>query len=83
MMDFSDGVARDLLDAAPDPSIVIDADGRIRYANERVRNVLGYEPVELIGQYVEILLPTRFLDIHPQHRIGYFNKPAHALWDQA
>lgn len=75
-MDFSDGVAKHLLDAAPDPSIVIDADGLIQYANERVRDVLGYEPAELIGESVEILLPERFQKLHPDHRLGYFNNPS-------
>jgi len=48
----------------PDPSVVIDADGRILYANGRVKDVLGYEPVELIDQHMEVLLPERFRTVH-------------------
>jgi len=74
-MDISDGLARQLLDAVPDPSIVIDANGCIVYVNGRVKDVFGYEPAELIGQHMEVLLPERFRAAHPSHRIGYFNHP--------
>jgi len=75
-MDISDGLARLLLDAAPDPSIVVDVDGCIQYANGRVSDVLGYEPSELIGEHIEVLLPERFHAIHPSHRTRYFNNPS-------
>jgi len=75
-MDISDGLARQILDAAPDPSIVINTDGCIVYVNGRVRDVLGYDPAELINQHVEVLLPERFRAVHPSLRIGYFNNPA-------
>lgn len=75
-MDISDGLANHLLDAAPDPSIVIDVDGCIQYANGRVSDVLGYEHSELIGQHIEVLLPERFHAIHPGHRTRYFNNPS-------
>jgi PAS domain S-box-containing protein len=75
-MDISDALARQLLDAAPDPSIVIDADGCILHANARVKDVLGYEPVELTGRHMEVLLPDRFRANHPDLRTGYFNSPS-------
>lgn len=75
-MDVTDSLARQLLDAAPDPSVVIDADGRILYANGRVKDVLGYEPVELIDQHMEVLLPERFRTAHRGHRARYFNSPS-------
>ena len=73
-MDISDGLARHLLDAAPDPSIVVDVDGCIQYANGRVSDVLGYEPSELIGQHIEVLLPERFHATHPSHRTKIFQQ---------
>jgi len=75
-MNVSDGLAKHLLDAAPDPNVVIDKDGRILYVNGRVKDVFGYEPAELIGQSMEVLLPARFRKIHPNYRVGYFNNPA-------
>lgn len=75
-MDISDGLAKHLLDSAPDPSVVIDSDGYILYANGRVNDVFGFEPDSLIGQPMEVLLPERFRAMHPDHRKGYFAIPA-------
>ena len=75
-MDISDTLAKHLLDAAPDPYVVVDADGCIRYVSGRVKDVLGYDPTELIGQRMDFLLPERFRDIHPDHRNAYFNNPS-------
>ena len=75
-MDVSQTLAKHLLDAAPDPHVVIDAEGCIQYVNGRVKDVFGYEPDELIGQQVELLLPERFRNAHPHHRNGYFNNPS-------
>jgi PAS domain S-box-containing protein len=75
-MDVSDGLARQLLNAAPDPSIVIDVDGIILYVNGRVKEVFGYEPEELINQHMELLLPERFRALHPAHRMAFFKSPS-------
>ena len=75
-MDVSDTLAKHLLDAVPDPNVVIDADGRIQYVNGRVKDVFGYAPAELIGQPMEVLLPERFRDVHPNYRNAYFNNPS-------
>jgi len=75
-MDISDTLAKHLLDAAPDPNVVVDADGYIQYVNGRVKDVFGYEPAELIGQHMELLLPERFRDAHPIHRNEYFSNPS-------
>jgi PAS domain S-box-containing protein len=75
-MDVSEGLANQLLDAAPDPSIVIDRDGRILYANARVEDVFGHKPDELTGQHMEVLLPERFRSLHPQHRSRFFDNPS-------
>ena len=74
-MDVSGELATQLLDAVSDPSIVIDPDGIVIYANARVREVLGYEPAELIGGDMEVLLPERFRAHHPSHRVEYFGSP--------
>lgn len=76
---LSGELARQLLDAASDPSIVIDPDGIVVYANARVKDVFGYESAELIGEHMETLLPERFRANHPTHRIGYFANPSPRL----
>jgi PAS domain S-box-containing protein len=46
-----------LLDAAPDPTVVVDASGALRFLNERVAEVFGYRRNELVGQDVRTLVP--------------------------
>jgi len=67
-MDLSRQLARTLLDLAPDPTVIVDADGTIVFANNQVAYTFGYERAELVGRRVEALLPERFRDFHPQHR---------------
>lgn len=74
-INLGEGLATQLLDAAPDPTVIVDQRGHIVYANSRVAEVLGYAPTELIGQTVEILLPEEVRANHPHHRDGFFNQP--------
>lgn len=60
-----------LIDRAPDPTMVVDRDGTIRRASERVEALLGYPPTELVGQSVEILVPEAIRDLHVKHRANY------------
>jgi two-component system phosphate regulon sensor histidine kinase PhoR len=52
----SEGVAR-LLDAAPDPTLVIDAEGRIQVVSEQVTFMLGYPQHQLLGRDIRDLVP--------------------------
>jgi protein-histidine pros-kinase len=58
-MDITDELATQLLNAAPDPTVIVDQQGTIVYANARVTEVLGYSHQELVGEMVEVLLPER------------------------
>jgi len=74
-VDVTDKLAKRLLDAAPDPTIIIDRNGTITYANTRVGEVLGYESSDLVGGSVESLLPERYRARHPEHRADFLAKP--------
>jgi protein-histidine pros-kinase len=63
---------RVFLDAAPDAMLVADEDGRIVLVNLQAEKLFGYSDSELLGQKVEVLVPTRFRGKHPGHRSGYF-----------
>lgn len=52
----SDGVAR-LLDAAPDPTLVVDTEGRIQVVSEQVTFVLGRSRRDLVGRDIRDLVP--------------------------
>lgn len=53
---------RQFVEAAPDAILVVDRDGRIQLVNARAGGMFGYEPAELIGESVEILMPERQLE---------------------
>ncbi len=66
---------RDLLESTPDGIIMANSMGRIVLANTMAENLFGYEPGELRGQLIEILLPQRFRGGHVKHRSSYFSQP--------
>jgi PAS domain S-box-containing protein len=55
---------RDLLETAPDPVVVIDQHGVVRFVNAQVERVFGYQREELIGHDVAVLLPESLRDEH-------------------
>lgn len=67
-MDLSGELARTLLDLAPDPTVIVDANGTIVFVNAQVEHAFGYGSTELVGARVEALLPERFREAHPGHR---------------
>src|SRR5205823_3905 len=66
---------RDLLEAAPDAMVIVDSDGRIMLINAQTEKLFGYGRQELIGQWIELLIPERFRRSHPKHRTGYVHEP--------
>ncbi len=55
--------------------LVISSDGRIALANPCVEKLFGYDPDELLGRELEILIPESFKNIHVKYREHYFDKP--------
>ena len=66
---------QELFQFAPDAILVIDREGRICQANAQVERFFGYNPQELIGLPVEVLIPERFRHSHPSHRAQYTAQP--------
>ncbi len=67
---------RDLLEAAPDAIVEVDATGKIVLANQSVQRLFGYKPEQLVGQSVDLLVPDRFKHSHYRHREGYMHTPS-------
>src|SRR6202158_5174579 len=63
---------RGLLEAAPDAVVIANHEGAIVLVNSLTKKLFGYPRIELVGKKVELLIPSRFRDGHPQHSSGYF-----------
>ena len=64
-----------LLEALPDAVVIVDAEGRIVYANALLEALSGYRREELHGQLIERLVPERFRNLHTSHRRSYVANP--------
>jgi PAS domain S-box-containing protein len=64
-----------MLDAAPDAMVGVSREGTIVMVNVQSEAVFGYRREALLGQSVEILVPERIKDVHPDLRESYFAEP--------
>ncbi len=66
---------RSVLELAPDGLMVADEQGIIQLANAQCEKLFGYPSEELIGQPVEILVPTDVRARHPGLRAAFHHSP--------
>jgi protein-histidine pros-kinase len=66
---------RGLLESMPDAIVMANSTGRIVLVNSQAERLFGFEPRELLGKPVEVLLPNRFRGGHVAHRAQYFVQP--------
>ncbi len=68
-------LALGLLEAAPDAILVVREGGAIALANRMAEKLFGYDRAELLGQPVEMLVPTEARERHVHHRERYDAAP--------
>jgi PAS domain S-box-containing protein len=64
-----------IFSASPDAVVVIDDSGKIVLSSPAVTELFGYYPEELVGEPVEILIPTDRHGGHAQHLRQFFSAP--------
>ncbi|WP_020533027.1 sensor histidine kinase [Flexithrix dorotheae] len=64
-----------LIETAPDAMVIVNSFGQIILVNVQTEKLFGYSRQELLGQEVEILIPTRYFGNHAQHRKQFFSNP--------
>ena len=62
-------------EAVPDAMVAVNPLGEIVQVNSQTERLFGYTQHELIGQRVEILVPTSLRDDHHQHRERFHEQP--------
>ena len=71
-----------LFENATEGIILVNQHGEIVLANPSAGRMFGYDPDELIGQQIEILIPERFSTHHHHHRDGFYQKPSNRVMGQ-
>ncbi len=66
---------RDVIEAAPNAIVMVNAHGEIVLANSQAETLFGYTRDEMFGQMVELLIPDRYWDELPELRAKYFRNP--------
>src|ERR1019366_2077231 len=64
-----------IFSASPDAIVVIDHSGTIVLTSPAVTDLFGYYPEELVGESIEILIPTENQDRHRGHLLRFFEAP--------
>jgi len=71
----SEETSATFLESASEGIVVADARGRIVLVNRRTEEMFGYPRPELVGQTIELLVPTRLREAHAGHRATYMAAP--------
>ncbi len=73
---FSFADAAQLAESLPDGILVVDEQGTIRFANQRMTALTGYSEVELAGSPVDRLVPGAVRPRHDHYRAQFMSRPA-------
>jgi formate hydrogenlyase transcriptional activator len=66
---------QELLEAAPDAMVVVDAEARMVLVNAQVERMFGYRRAELLGRRIEMLVPERLRERHVKLRADFLRAP--------
>jgi PAS domain S-box-containing protein len=72
---LADERLRQLMEALPDATIVVDQNGTMIFASTQTEAMFGYGRHELLGRKIEMLVPEGARDRHEAHRAAYTTSP--------
>jgi len=61
---YSEEKYRVLVETASDGVVSIDENGTIQFANPATKGIFGYDPTELIGKPLTVLMPEYMRKLH-------------------
>lgn len=64
-----------IIESVPNAIILVNSAGKIVMINKQTEKQFGYNPKELIGERLELLMPERYRNNHPQHLNTFFTHP--------
>jgi PAS domain S-box-containing protein len=70
-----EALVQSVFQSSPYALVTVSSDGLITLVNSQCENIFGYKQNELIGQPIEILIPDRFKNSHPDKRKLFFSNP--------
>jgi PAS domain S-box-containing protein len=66
---------RAAVESSPNGLLMVDASGTIQLVNREVERLFGYDRRELLGRKIEVLVPERYRQHHPDFRSGFARSP--------
>lgn len=63
------------VESAPSAMVMVDGQGVIVLVNAEAERMFGHTRVELLGQPIEVLVPSRVRGVHGEHRDEYIRTP--------
>lgn len=64
-----------ILQSTPDPMVMVNQQGKIFFINDQAEKTFGYQKNEILGEYIEILIPESYRKKHAEHVRHYFLHP--------
>jgi PAS domain S-box-containing protein len=64
-----------VVESAPNAMVLVNGEGKITLVNSQTEKLFGFSRDELINNGVEMLIPFRFKEKHPDYRNAFFSTP--------